>query len=138
MRSLIFGGLIFLNLILTVTFVRAQANYVIGGKVTDESQKPLPGATVFVDGSQIATATNDDGVFRLVMPGPGSYHVSVQMIGYNTERKDLMLQDESVNLEFILKIKPVALKQVNIGGEKTGTQIWRYLKSTFWGLHPTG
>lgn len=136
MRSLILHGLMSLILIQTATWACAQSVYIISGKVTDVSQKPLPGATVFIDGSQIATATDITGQFKLIVPGPGSYQLSVKMLGYAAANKDMMLKEQSANVTFMLAVKAVILNQVNIGADKNWAQYFEIFKKQFLGTTP--
>ncbi len=43
----------------------SQNNFKVSGKVTDETGKPVEGATVQVKGTAIATATTADGSYSL-------------------------------------------------------------------------
>ena len=81
-------------------WVNAQQVYSISGRVTDENQKPVNGATIFVDGSQIATATNETGYFHVKVPGQGLYRLSANMLGYAVNTKDVMLKTQSAVLDF--------------------------------------
>ena len=51
--------------------VRVQKE--IRGRVTDEMNDPLPGAAVYVAGSQIGTVTDVNGDYTLTVPGEGSF-----------------------------------------------------------------
>ncbi len=60
---------------------RQDPQITISGRVTDEAGEPLIGATVFIDGTNIGTATGMDGAYSLQVP-PGSL-VTYRFIGYN-------------------------------------------------------
>jgi len=136
MRPLILRGLLSLILIQTATWAHAQSVYIIDGKVTDESLKPLAGATVFIDGSKIATATDATGQFKLTVPGAGSYHLSAKMLGYAVANKDVMLKEHSANIDFKLAVKSVVLNQINIGTDKNWAQHFEMFKKQFLGDTP--
>jgi TonB-dependent SusC/RagA subfamily outer membrane receptor len=58
----------------------SQNNFRVSGKVTDETGKPVSGATVTVKGTAIATATTSDGSFVLNIPS-GNAVLVVTSIG---------------------------------------------------------
>ena len=59
----------------------SQNNFRVSGKVTDETGKPVSGATVTVKGTTIATATTTEGTFALNVPSGKSVLV-VTSIGF--------------------------------------------------------
>src|SRR4026207_2428357 len=73
---------IILSLLLSFSFLSfSQNNFKITGKVTDDTGKPLSGATVTVKGTTIATATTTDGLFALNIPSGNSVLV-VTSVGF--------------------------------------------------------
>lgn len=48
--------------------IAAQAQQKITGKVTDESQQPVPGVTIKVKGANAGTVSGDNGAFSLSVP----------------------------------------------------------------------
>ena len=78
----------------------------IVGKVLDSSKAALPGVTVTVtskDTGAIREAVTDaDGSYTVTNLGPGAYTVSVELAGFQTQRRDVVLgvgQVESVDVE---------------------------------------
>jgi hypothetical protein len=136
MRSSILRGLMSLSLLLIGLCVKAQSAHTISGQVVDENQKPITGATVFIDGTQAATATNETGRFNMVVPGPGSYRLSVKMLGYDVARKEVMLKETSINVDFTLAVKSFVLNQVNIGSDKNWAKNFEIFKKQFLGNTP--
>lgn len=77
----------------------------LSGVVTDsETGRPLAGATVFLSGSQLRSATGATGEYRLTGIPPGRYAVRVTLIGHQTaERAGVALQPGEVqHLDFAL------------------------------------
>lgn len=71
-----------LSLLLGLTLVGfSQTNFKVTGKVSDESGKPIQGATIQVKGSNIGTATNQDGVFVIQAPSSTSILV-ISSVGF--------------------------------------------------------
>ena len=69
---------------------RAQSNNkpVLSGRVTDESGKPLPGATVFIEGTITGVATDAQGRFSLNLPD-GAVTVLFSFIGLESQKLPL-------------------------------------------------
>ena len=59
----------------------SQNNFKVTGKVTDETGKPVQGATVQVKGTTIATATIADGSYSLMAPS-GTSRLVITSVGY--------------------------------------------------------
>lgn len=72
-------------LILIQTSLFAQTTGKIAGVISDaNTDEPLTGANVILKGTYIGTAVGLDGTFYIINVPPGTYTVSVQMIGYET------------------------------------------------------
>ena len=55
----------------------------ISGLVTDTDQKPLPFATLYIEGTTIGTTTNSAGIYSLDIP-EGDHVIIFQYVGYKT------------------------------------------------------
>ena len=65
-------------------FALAEAQQrTVTGIVTDPSGKPVAGATVLVDGTNVGTTTGADGKFAVTAPADGKLNVS--FVGYQTQ-----------------------------------------------------
>lgn len=60
-----------------------EAGKVNGKAVDKESEEPLPGITVTVEGTDITTFTDEDGAYMLELE-PGTYTLRAEMLGYET------------------------------------------------------
>ena len=102
-----------LNLILLVFFcfsAVAQNTFSISGTVKD-NVGILPGASIYLSGYKISTATNDLGNFNLPKLAPGSYDILVQMIGYLPFKKNIILE-KSVSISIVLTENTTLLNEV--------------------------
>jgi hypothetical protein len=76
------------KLFLTIIFLLpllllAQGKGRIVGTVTDaKSGEPLPGVNILLKGTYYGAATDFNGKFRIEDIAPGTYTVSVSLIGY--------------------------------------------------------
>lgn len=94
----------------------------IAGIVTNgQTGEPLQGATIRIDGTQIATEADSDGEFYVINLPVGVYSVSVSMMGYETMiLTDIrVLMDLTTPLEFGLNPSPVNLgRSVTVVAER--------------------
>ncbi|WP_373012632.1 TonB-dependent receptor [Mucilaginibacter sp.] len=88
----------------------------ITGKVTDDHNQPLPGATVRVKDSPTAVATNNDGLFKITAPNEQSILV-FSMIGYETQEITI---GKNISLNIVLKEQNTGLNEIVVVG--FGTQ----------------
>ena len=72
---------LFLFFLLTASIAFAQTGS-ITGKVLDETNQPLIGAAVAVDGTTIGASTDVNGSFTLSRLQPGNYTITAKYIGY--------------------------------------------------------
>ena len=86
----------------------------ITGKVTDaESNEPLPGANVIIDGTQMGAATNLDGEFIIINVPPDVYTLKFSMMGYATKN----VQDVQVSIDLTTPVN-ITLNEEVIEGEE--------------------
>ncbi|MBD3581091.1 carboxypeptidase-like regulatory domain-containing protein [Flavobacterium selenitireducens] len=84
----------------------------ISGKVYDENKLPLPGASVYLDGTSTGTVTSDDGSFELQIPKRINTVLVFSFIGYGTET--VTVPSENRRFEVHLKPKTDMLREVVI------------------------
>jgi TonB-dependent starch-binding outer membrane protein SusC len=96
--SYILNKILFLLFFLVLTgiqlqteIVRAQdANRKITGVVVDETATPLAGATVLMEGTSLATVTDAEGKFELLIPaGVTAGNIVIKFVGYLSENIDI-------------------------------------------------
>jgi TonB-linked SusC/RagA family outer membrane protein len=78
---------------------------VISGKVFDEANQPLPGATVTVKGTQKSTSTDANGNFRLTGLANGTVTLQISFVGYVTSERAVNV---SGNVSVTVGLKPTA------------------------------
>ncbi len=113
--------------------VAAQSNQNIIGIVVDERGQPVKSVTVFISGTQQLTITEDDGHFQFVSLNKGAYHVSATMLGYEQYNNDIVLNNTTINLRIVLKIKSIALNEVRIGSGDKWAEFYRIFAGQFLG-----
>jgi TonB-dependent starch-binding outer membrane protein SusC len=98
-------------LLLPATTILAQ-QMTISGKVTDSNNQPITGATVSVKGSNVATQTNAEGSFSIIVPNAKTVLV-VSSIGF--EPRELPVGNNTT-LNVSLKTTTSNLNEVVITG----------------------
>ena len=79
-----------------------QEQGTITGRVVDAAERPLPGASVQLDGTKQGTATDSDGLYQVTAP-PGSYTLRASFIGYTTTSREVTLEaGETITENFTL------------------------------------
>lgn len=64
---------------------------VISGKVTDEDNLSLPGASIYIESLMLGTASDNAGNFRLLNVPAGNYTITVSYIGYKLVTKSVQI-----------------------------------------------
>ena len=76
---------------LALPHLSAQAQHIIGTVVASRSDEPLDGVTVVLVGTLFAAVTGPDGRFSFGPVAEGAYAVEASLVGFQTERRDVML-----------------------------------------------
>ena len=66
----------------------------VSGKVLDENEKPLAGATVTILGRQSGILTSDSGTFRLKVPAEHAFALIFSFTGYKPEQRNFLLNEK--------------------------------------------
>lgn len=90
----------------------------ITGRVLDETNKPIPGASVKVKGGTTTAITNNNGEFKIVVPTPTETLV-ISYVGYKAQ--EIKLKENQGPLTVKLEVSETMMKDVVI----TGTGINR-------------
>nr|WP_067058291.1 TonB-dependent receptor [Mucilaginibacter sp. L294] len=91
----------------------------ISGKITDNNQKPLDGASVYLmqDSALVKTAlANAGGMFSFAQIKPGTYHINITMMGFTGYKSGLLKPDTIL----LVSMQPIGkqLKEVVITSQK--------------------
>ncbi len=115
--KLLFAGFC---LILFSNLIYAQGS--LQGVVTDQYDgETLYGASVFIIGTSLGTATNDEGRYHIRRIPAGEVQVRVSYIGYETQTFDLKIEDgEATTLNVELSATSVHGEEINITSQAFG------------------
>ena len=104
-RNLISSLLVFLMPI----FLVGQS---IMGTVSDED-RPLVGANIVVEGTDIGTVSGVDGSYRVEVPA-GDYNVIASFIGYSSVTNSVTVDSNEVVVDFTLVIDAIAMSDIEV------------------------
>ncbi|MEM1001642.1 MAG: TonB-dependent receptor [Bacteroidota bacterium] len=98
-------GLALVFCLLCFIKTHSQTSGEIYGKITDEKNVPVAGASIILEGTIKGAQTDFDGKYRISDITPGSYNLIVSYLGYETQTKYNILVKSKGNpsYDFILK-----------------------------------
>jgi hypothetical protein len=132
MQKIVSLFLIILTLFISARLF-AQDAYTLSGVVIDAKSAPIKGATVFISGSKMITATDNEGRFTFDGIKSGNYSISTKMLGYAALAQDAIVQDKSLHISIIMKVKPIMLNVVSIGTDANWKKHYALFKDQFLG-----
>ena len=111
--------------VLTLLIFSINANklfaqtYSISGVITDIKSKPVPGVNVFIIKTNIGTASDDKGNFKISELKNGTYTLEFSAIGYEKLIKEnIVIQDKSIILNIVLKESIIQTEEVLVTAGK--------------------
>ncbi|HUF69268.1 MAG TPA: SusC/RagA family TonB-linked outer membrane protein [Longimicrobiales bacterium] len=106
-------------LLLVTTAGTAQAQGgTIAGRVTTEEGTPLVGAQVQLEATGYGAATDEEGRYQIRDVRPGTYNVTVEFIGYATQRRPnvVVRSDQVAAVDFRVATQVLRLQEVVVSG----------------------
>lgn len=133
--SMIKSLLVSILFLILATNSFAQNTFAITGTVRDKKDG-LPGASIYLSGYKIATVADNDGKFRIGNLKPGSYDLLVQIVGYLPYSKSVIISDQSVQVDLVLKENVAQLDEVVIRADPNRQKYINQFKEFFIGKTP--
>jgi TonB-linked SusC/RagA family outer membrane protein len=115
------AGLVFL---LAARDAEAQTTGTIRGTVRNSADNsPIAGAQISIEALRIGTTTNEDGRYSLTNVPVGTYTVSVQIIGYATERREnvAVTAGQVAVADFALRTQVLSMSEIVVTGVTEAT-----------------
>lgn len=91
----------------------------ITGKVVDENNLSLPGATVAVTGTTMASSTDANGVFKIAGVKAGTYTVTATFVGYDAGIQTVTIASADATVSFKLVPSSKSLNEIVVIGYGT-------------------
>lgn len=126
---------IFLIILFTGIHAFSQNSFSITGTVKDKKET-LPGAGVYLSGYKVSSVADVNGKFTINNLKPGSYDLMVQMIGYLPFSKSVIISDQSVQVELVLKESTTSLNEVVIRADPNRAKYIKQFQEFFIGTTP--
>jgi len=104
---------ILVGLLLGTTVLLAQEKTVIG-RVTDENQSPVPGASVLIKGTTTGTVSDADGNFKITVSDDDILVIS--FIGYSTQE---ILVGSQTTINVTMQVDVTQLQEIVVTGYAT-------------------
>lgn len=109
-----FSKKLFFAIILFISGIAYAQNEPVNGRVISAAGEPLPGATVSVKGTSIATTTNQEGYFTISAPANAVLEIS--FVGYTNREVSI---EGLTSYEFSLSPIPGSMSDVVVVGYTT-------------------
>jgi hypothetical protein len=132
MKKIIYQLIIVCILLLSKNSL-AQESYTVSGTVQNEKGEPLAGAIAFINGSQKITTTDDLGRFIFANMQPGTFKLSIHILGYSPSTEDLVIRNISLIKDFTLKEKIFSINEVVITPYSDWKKYYNLFKEKFLG-----
>lgn len=101
----------------------SQGRGIIAGKVTDENNETLPGASIVLKGTTLGTATDLNGYYNLRGIGAGEYQVEIHYLGYVPVTKTVtIVADKTAVVDFKMNQSSTSLTEVVVSAVVDGQQ----------------
>jgi len=110
-----FTRLIMTTLLFALFFIAANAQSTISGTITDNSDTPLIGATVYIVELGKGVATDANGQYSIDVP-PGTYTMEVNYIGFSSTTRQVAVADGAQAMSLALGTDNLALDEVVVTG----------------------
>lgn len=110
-------------LIICLLFIYGHAHSQISGKVSgieDGKEIPLPGASIYWQGSQVGTVTDKNGNYSIEKPN-GATRLVASFVGYESQTKIIISKKGVTN--FVLKVSGSELNEVDVVGRVDATAV---------------
>ncbi len=97
----------------------------ISGIVTDNDRQALPGANVFIAGSQRGTSTDEQGRYRMENVPLGAHRLVASIIGFETKVENLNLRRAGENKTVDFRLREAVLDLGAVTVESTEDVEWQ-------------
>ncbi len=107
---------VLLGILLMIAAIASAQTGGLKGKITDENNQPLPGASVSIAGTTLGSTTDVNGDFVILYLKPGTYTVKVNYVGYIPQTRTITLANAVLAVVFLLTPKNTNLNEVVVIG----------------------
>lgn len=121
-------------MILSYHFANAQNK--ISGKITDQENKPLVGASVFITDLNKGTVSDTLGNYELLNLPNGKIKLQYSYLGYNNSIETVYLKGQELKLNSSLRKTAIETEEVVVSGGYNSTQHENAVKIDVFKMNP--
>ena len=113
LRKIIVLCLLYILSILPGIVYAGTTGKIAGTVIDSETNEPLPGCNIVIEGTTLGAASNINGEFFILNIPPGVYSVRASMVGYKSYRIDnvRILIDLTTSLEFVMEVQVLNIEE---------------------------
>lgn len=113
---------IFIILLMILPYHISNAQNKISGKITDQNNLPLSGATISISDISKGTISDKNGNYQLINLPNGKSRIQFSFVGYANRVETVELSGESIGLNITLTQSAIEAEEVVISGGYNSTQ----------------
>lgn len=113
---------VFILLALAFLCISANAQNKIKGKITDQDNKPLAGATIYLSEINKGTITDKDGFYEVNNLPNGKFRIQFSFVGYINTIETAVLTGESYEVNVALHQSAIEVDELVVTGGYNSTQ----------------
>ncbi len=107
---------------MVIMYNTINAQNKITGKITDQDNLPLRGATIFIPDMNKGTVSNNNGNYELLNLPKGKIKIQFSFLGYTNRIETVELNGKSLELNIKLKQTSIEAEEIVISGGYNSTQ----------------
>lgn len=109
--------IILLSILIYISEILPQT-YTLSGRVTDNDLNPLEGVNIVVLGTDLGTASDKDGYYKIKNLSGGNYEIRFSAVGYADVIRGINIINQAVLLNITLQEKAVETGQIIVTAGK--------------------
>ena len=113
---------IFIICVMILSYHLSNAQNKISGKITDQDNIPLAGASVFVNDMNKGTISNSNGAYELTDLPNGKIKIQFSSVGYTNHIETVELNGKSIEINVTLSQTAIEMEGVVVTGGYNSTQ----------------
>jgi len=119
-----------------MSYFISNAQNQITGKITDQDNLPLIGASIFVHDMNKGTVSNSNGTYALSNLPNGKIKIQFSTLGYTNRIENVELNGESLELNISLRQIAIEMEEIVVSGGYNSTQHENVVKIEILKLDP--
>ena len=112
---------IYYSILFFMSIAFSQSGSITGYIIDSGKKEPLIGANIYVMGTSLGTASNDEGRYTIVNVAPGDYTLKISYIGYESKEFAITVAaNERITQDFELDYATIEGKTVEVTAQARG------------------